>query len=246
MDSISIVIPAFNEAARISPTLRKVVAYLGERARDYEIIVVDDGSTDGTASIVMEESTNNKSIKLFQGETNRGKGHSTRRGVLGSSFGLVLISDADLSTPIEEVEKLLPWLESGCDIAIGSRALKDSDIIEKQPWYRQSMGRMFNLLVRTLVLGGIGDTQCGFKLFRANAAKKLFQAARIEGFAFDVEVLYLARKMGYRIKEVPIRWINSPKSKVRILSDSFLMFKDLIRVRLLHSRLSGRRPDLTG
>jgi dolichyl-phosphate beta-glucosyltransferase len=234
LESISIVIPAFNEAKRICSTLRKIDTYFEIRAQPFEIIVVDDGSTDNTADVVLAESQESKSVRLLSNRSNKGKGFSVRRGVLNSTYSLILMSDADLSTPIEEVEKLFFWLSRGYDIAIGSRGLRESEILERQPWYRQNMGRVFNLFVKMLVLGGINDTQCGFKLFPEETAKKLFSVTKIDGFAFDVEILFLARKSEYKIKEVPVRWINSPSSKVRILQDSFLMFFDLIRIRAFH------------
>jgi dolichyl-phosphate beta-glucosyltransferase len=232
IESISIVIPAFNEEDRILPTLRMIDDYLRERVRGYEIIVVDDGSSDNTMKVVRSECERLKSIRLLSNETNRGKGFSVRRGVMGARHDVVLVSDADLSTPIEEVSKFLPWVEKGYDVVIGSRALRESDIIRRQPWHRQTMGKTFNLLVRIVVLGGFHDTQCGFKMFRTAAGKKIFENLKTEGFAFDVEALLRAKKTGYRVKEVPVRWINSPQSKVRVLRDSARMFLDLVRIRL--------------
>lgn len=232
--SISIVIPAFNEAKGIGPTLSKIDTYFQDKAEQFEIIVVDDGSIDNTANAVLGELDKLKRLRLLRNHSNKGKGFAVRRGVFASIYSLILLSDADLSTPIEEVEKLFFWLTRGYDIAIGSRGLRESEIVERQPWYRQNMGRVFNLLVKMLVLGGINDTQCGFKLFPNEIAQKLFSGAKINGFAFDVEVLFLARKSEYKIKEVPIRWINSPSSKVRIIRDSLSMFFDLIRIRAFH------------
>jgi dolichyl-phosphate beta-glucosyltransferase len=231
VNSISVVIPAFNEDARIPPTLRRIDEYLKEHAYKFEIIVVDDGSSDGTADVVLGESERMKSIRLLRNESNRGKGFSVRRGVLSANHELVLISDADLSTPIEEIEKFMPWIGQGYEVVIGSRALRESDIIRKQPWYRQSMGKVFNALVRVIVLGGFHDTQCGFKMFRSGPAKEIFGVLKTERFAFDVEVLLRAKKMGYRIREVPVRWMNSPQSRVDALRDSFRMFVDLLRIR---------------
>jgi dolichyl-phosphate beta-glucosyltransferase len=232
IQSISVVIPAFNEERRILPTLRMIDDYLRDNARRYEIIVVDDGSSDNTLEVVRGESERVKHIRLISNEINRGKGFSVRRGVLSARHDLVLISDADLSTPIEEVAKFLPWVEKGYDVVIGSRALRESDIIRKQPWYRQTMGKTFNVLVRTIVLGGFRDTQCGFKMFGAAAGKKVFESLKTERFAFDVEALLRAKKIGYRIKEVPVRWVNSPQSRVRVLRDSVRMFLDLVCIRL--------------
>jgi dolichyl-phosphate beta-glucosyltransferase len=232
IESISIVIPAFNEERRILPTLRMIDDYLRDNARRYEIIVVDDGSSDNTLEVVRGGSERFGHIRLIGNEINRGKGFSVKRGVLSAHHDLVLISDADLSTPIEEVAKFLPWVEKGYDVVIGSRALRESDIIRKQPWYRQTMGKTFNFLVRIIVLGGFRDTQCGFKMFRAAAGKKVFESLKTERFAFDVEALLRAKKIGYRIKEVPVRWVNSPQSRVRVLRDSARMFLDLVCIRL--------------
>jgi dolichyl-phosphate beta-glucosyltransferase len=232
IQSISVVIPAFNEGGRILPTLRMIDDYLRDNAHRYEIIVVDDGSSDNTLEVVRGEGERLKHIRLISNEINRGKGFSVRRGVLSAHHDLVLISDADLSTPIEEVAKFLPWVEKGYDVVIGSRALRESDIIRKQPWYRQTMGKTFNVIVRTIVLGGFRDTQCGFKMFSAAAGKKVFESLKTERFAFDVEALLRAKKIGYRIKEVPVRWVNSPQSRVRVLRDSVRMFLDLVCIRL--------------
>jgi dolichyl-phosphate beta-glucosyltransferase len=229
---ISVVIPAFNEEKRIAPTLASIHDYLGKNAERFEIIVVDDGSSDKTAEVVSAVGAEKESIRLLSDPGNRGKGFAVRKGILEASGDLILMTDSDLSTPIEEVEKFLPWIEQGYDIVMGSRALKESDLIRKQPLYRQSMGKFFNLLVRTIVLGGFHDTQCGFKMFRSGPAKKIFSSLKTEGFAFDVEAILRAKKIGCRIKEVPVRWINSPQSKVRVIRDSFRMFLDLLRIRM--------------
>jgi dolichyl-phosphate beta-glucosyltransferase len=229
---ISVIIPAYNEEQRIVPTVRRISEYLKDNWRDYEIVIVDDGSTDGTAKAVEELSGGLPNVSLLRSEKNRGKGSAVKKGVLLSRGELLLISDADLSTPIEEVEKLLPFMDEGFDIVIGSRGLGASEIDVRQPWYREGMGKTFNVLVRVLLMGGIKDTQCGFKLFRGDVARNVFEKSRIEGFSFDVEVLFLAGKMGCGIKEVPIRWINSPASKVRIVKDSVRMFIDILMTRL--------------
>ena len=231
-DFISIVIPAYNEETRIGPTLEKVSAYCTGRFREFEIIAVDDGSTDNTASLVTDFSRKLGNIHLIHYARNAGKGYAVRKGVLSSRGDLLLICDADLSTPIEEVEKLIPFIHSGYAMAIGSRALKESSIIERQPWYREGMGKTFNLFVRMLAIRGIKDTQCGFKLITGDVARALFSKCSIDGFSFDVEVLYLAEKAGYKIKEVPIRWINSPFSRVVIMWDPLKMFLELFKIRI--------------
>jgi dolichyl-phosphate beta-glucosyltransferase len=230
--NVSVIIPAYNEEQRIAPTLERVSGYLGNRGLDYEILVVDDGSTDGTPAVVRAWSGKEPALRLLTNGVNMGKGASVRNGILASAGEQCLISDADLSTPIEEMEKLRDALDEGCDVAIGSRGLREAVITLRQPWYREYMGKSFNLLVKLLLFRGIEDTQCGFKLFRADAARNIFSRCRMSGFSFDVEALFLAGKMGYRVREVPVRWKNSPASKVRIPRDPALMFLELVRIRL--------------
>lgn len=230
-DFISIVIPAYNEESRIRPTLEKVYAYCTDRFRKSEIIVVNDGSSDNTASLVKNLSRRLNNINLIHYPQNAGKGCAVRKGVLASSGNLLLTCDADLSTPIEELEKLISFIHSDYDIAIGSRGLKDSCILARQSWYREDMGKIFNVLVRMLVIRGIKDTQCGFKLFKGDIARSLFNKSCIDGFSFDVEVLCLAKKAGYTIKEVPVRWMNSPFSSVEIMSDPLKMFLELLKIK---------------
>jgi dolichyl-phosphate beta-glucosyltransferase len=162
---------------------------------------------------------------------NRGKGAAVRRGVLESRGAYVLFMDADLSTPIEEVEKLLVYVRGGADVVIGSRGLAESDIRVHQPFPREAMGRIFNVLVRSLLMGGFKDTQCGFKLFTREAAHALFSKQELDGFAFDVEVLLLAKELGYRIREVPVVWYHAPNSKVSPVTDASRMFRDLVKLR---------------
>jgi dolichyl-phosphate beta-glucosyltransferase len=237
-DFLSVVIPAYNEESRIPPTLEKLHRYLKDRYGDFEIIVVDDGSSDNTPSAVENLGQKLDGIRLVRYAENRGKGYAVRTGVLASRGTLVLMCDADLSTPIEEIEKLKRFIRDGFAVAIGSRGLKESDILERQPWYRENMGKMFNLFVRILVTGGIHDTQCGFKLFRGDIARELFSKSLIDGFSFDVESLFLAKESGYTIKEVPVRWINSPTSRVRIMSDPVKMFLELFQIKV--NSLLGR------
>jgi dolichyl-phosphate beta-glucosyltransferase len=229
--AISVVIPAYNEEDRIPSTIERVWEYLEGRSGGFEILVVDDGSDDGTGAVVREMGERLRNIRLLVNERNMGKGYSIRKGMLSARGELMLISDADLSTPIEEVERLMPFTGEGFDIAIGSRGLKDSRLEVRQPWHREGMGRIFNLIVRLLLIGGIRDTQCGFKLFRAEAAREVFGRAVVNGFSFDVEVLFIAVKLGYRIKEVPIKWLNSPASRVSVLRDPLRMFLDLLAIK---------------
>lgn len=232
MIRLSVIVPAYNEEERIGKTLHTVQAYLDGQGVPYEIIVVDDGSSDGTAAIVEGMSSFGDKIRILRNETNSGKGYSVRRGMLEGRGEFLLFSDADLSTPIEEIEKLMPWFEQGYDIVVGSRALPASNVVVHQPFYRETMGRVFNLIVRACTVKGIKDTQCGFKCFRREAAHEVFGRQRTDGFSFDVEVLFIAQRLGYKVKEVPVDWYNSPDTKVNALSDSIKMFLDIIRIRL--------------
>jgi len=238
---MSIVIPAYNEEKRIAGSLLETCAYMNDFGLEYEIIVVDDGSSDGTGRTVDHIAMHVRNVRLVRYEKNRGKGHALRTGVLVTKGDLILVMDADLSTPMEELRKLMPYLsEGGFDIAIGSRALALSDIIKKQPWWRRGMGKMFNKIVKAIVIGGFNDTQCGFKLFRGVVGRNLFGEAKIDRFAYDVEILALARKKGYGIKEVPIRWINSPESRVDPVKDSLQMLADLVRIRFTVGKVKGK------
>lgn len=229
---LSIVIPAYNEENKIGKTLEKTISYFNSRSYAYEIIVVDDKSSDKTLDIIKELSVRHKQIQLLKNKLNYGKGFSVKKGMLASCGQYVLFSDADFSTPIEEMEKLLEWLEKGHDIAIGSRALKESDIQIHQQWYRETMGKIFNLLVRLITVRKIKDTQCGFKCFKREVIQNIFNKQTINRFSFDVELLWIALKQRYRVKEVPIRWLNNPSSKVHPVLDSTRMFFDLIKIRI--------------
>ena len=230
---ISIVIAAYNEERRIGESLLKIKDYVSLQDLDCEIIVVNDGSTDNTKQIVTDHKPEIINLKLISYPNNKGKGYALRQGVLASKGEAVLLSDADLSTPIEELDILLPLITGHkTDIAIGSRALRDSQIILRQPWWRQGMGKIFNKIVKLLGLAGFNDTQCGFKLFSGNIARNLFKDARVNRFAYDVEILALAIKRNYRISEVPVKWINSPESKVHPVYDSMQMLIDLIKIKL--------------
>jgi dolichyl-phosphate beta-glucosyltransferase len=238
---LSVIIPAYNEEQRIGNTLRAIHAYLQQQPYSAEIIVVDDGSQDGTASLVRAYDTT-PPIYMLQNDRNRGKGFSVRQGFLHARGEYLLFSDADLSTPIEEVETLLAALYESCDIAIGSRALPGSRVEVHQPWYRENMGRLFNLFVQALAVPGIHDTQCGFKCFGREAARAICQRMTTERFGFDVEMLYLARRLGYRVREVPVVWRNSPQSRVRVWRDSICMITELLRIRWNSVRGRYNRP----
>ena len=230
---LSVVIPAYNEEERISKTLEGISDYLQKKEYTYEIIVVDDGSLDSTVDLVGSISRNNGNIRVLRNGVNRGKGYSVKRGVLASSGEYVLFSDADLPIPIEEVEKLFDWLRSGYEIAIGSKRLKESKSFIDQPLYRRLMGRIFNILLQLFIIRGINDTQCGFKCFKREAADRIFPKQLVEGFCFDVELLYLAKRWGVPVKEVPVRWTNrDAKTTVKIIPDSLQMVLDLFKIRI--------------
>jgi dolichyl-phosphate beta-glucosyltransferase len=232
---ISIIIPAYNEEERLKISLDKLYQYLKSRDYDYEAIVVDDGSTDKTSETILESALSKAGKVIFlTNRENKGKGFSVKQGILHSIGEYVLFSDADFSTPIEELDKLLDYVKNGYDIAIGSRSIKGANITVRQPFYREAMGKVFNFLVQIFVLKGIHDTQCGFKLFCGKCAKSIAEEIKIDRFGFDVEMLYLAQKKNYKIKEVPVTWINSPTSKVNPISDSFKMFLELLSIKKLH------------
>ena len=238
---ISVVVPAYNEEKRIRPSLMEACSFLDNTPLDYEMIVVDDGSSDRTSEVVRDLSSDTPNLKLLRYGKNRGKGYALRTGVLATKGDPVLVMDADLSTPMEELWKLMPYLTEGrAHVAIGSRALALSDIIRKQPWWRRWMGKIFNHLVRVLAIDGINDTQCGFKMFTGDVARELFGQATIDRFAYDVEILALAARKGYGIAEVPIRWINSPESKVNPVKDSLRMLADILRIRILVGKAKSK------
>ena len=232
---LAVVVPAYNEAARLGPTVTAIKAYLDGRGLDWQLIVADDGSSDGTIAVAEAAAAGSPRVRVISLGQNRGKGAAVRAGVLASRAHRVLFSDADLATPIEELAKLEAALAGGADIAIGSRALAGSDIRVRQHPARELMGRTFNTLVRALVMNGIKDTQCGFKLFTAAAARDLFSRATIDGFAFDVELLWLARGR-YRIAEVPVVWRHVAESKVSPGIDAARMLLDIIKLRTRHRR----------
>jgi dolichyl-phosphate beta-glucosyltransferase len=230
---LSIVIPAFNEARRLPESLERLRKWLAEGPHRHEIVVVDDGSTDGTSEVARRNG--GEELVLLRHSPNRGKGYAVRRGMLAATGERRLMTDADLSTPIEELPRLMAELDRGADVAIGSRAVEGARIEIHQPAYREAMGRVFNQLVQILLLPGLKDTQCGFKLFTARAAKESFGACQLDGFSFDVEALFVARRLGLRIVEVPVVWRNDEASRVS-LGGGGAAFADLIRIRRLARR----------
>ena len=233
---LSIVIPAYNESLRLGPTLRRVVDYLRQRGFSYEVLVVDDGSADDTSEVARQFEP--EGVRVLRQEVNRGKGAVIKVGVLASRGREVLLVDADLSTPIEDLEKLQPRL-ADAQVVLGSRAVEGSDIQKHQPIYREMMGRIFNLIVQLSGVRGLRDTQCGFKLLDGDAARRLFPELQTERFAYDVEMVWLARRRGYKVVEVGVRWADSPSSKVNPLTDSARMFWDVMVLRWRH-RKNGR------
>ncbi len=231
---ISIIIPAYNEERVIGATLDEVTSYLEDRGLSHEVILVSDGSTDRTAEIARERAARRPEvIKVIENETNMGKGFSVQRGCLAASGAVVVFTDADLSYPIGEVEKPLRLIMEGrADVAIGSRTARGSIIEAETTALRTLMSRVFNLFVRIIALKGIHDTQCGFKAFSGRASRAVFSRVTMTGFSFDVEVLYIARKLGFTIAEFPILWARSSESSVHPVTDSIKMFIDLLRIRL--------------
>jgi dolichyl-phosphate beta-glucosyltransferase len=230
----SVVIPCFNEAVRIGETLRLTLDYLAANASESELIVVNDGSTDSTAAIIREVFSEAKvATHLLEDFPNRGKGAAVRTGLLAAQRPIGLFLDADLSTPLSEIPKVIEPVANGdVDVAFGSRALDRSLIGVHQPWRREYAGRFFNLLVRLATGLPFWDTQCGFKAFRIDVCRPIFEASRIDGFAFDVELLYLAHHAGLRMREIPVRWNHAEGSKVHFLHDSLRMLGQLITLRL--------------
>jgi dolichyl-phosphate beta-glucosyltransferase len=231
---LSVVIPAYNEARRLGPTLDRIAAYLGGRGVDHEIVVVDDGSTDATAELVAGHPA--LGLRLVRQPENRGKGAALRAGVAAAAGTRVLLTDADLSTPIADLELLEPRLAAGADLVLGSRAAAGARIDRHQPLYRELMGKTFNKIVRLLGVRGVADTQCGFKLLTGAAARDLFPRLTIDGFAWDVELVWLARRRGWRVEEVGVSWADSADSRVHPVRDSAAMLRDILRMRLRHRR----------
>jgi len=232
---ISVVIPAYNEAGRIEPGLRRALEYLDRRGAAYELLVVDDGSRDATAEVAAAFA--DRGVRVLRQDRNRGKGAAVRAGLLASRGQKVLLTDADFSTPIEEMEKLETRL-GDAPVVIGSRAVAGADVQRHQPFYRELMGKTFNLLIRLLGVRGLRDTQCGFKLTRGDIGRALAADLTIEGFAYDVELLWLARRRGHRVAEVGVVWVNSPDSRVDPIRSSLSMLRDVILMRFRHR---GRR-----
>jgi dolichyl-phosphate beta-glucosyltransferase len=240
-ESLSLVIPAYNEEKRIGPTLRKVFAFLDAQDYPAEVILVDDGSSDSTAEVAQEAAAGRGNFRILKNGVNRGKGFSVKNGMLNAKHEIVLFSDADLSTPIEEANRFIEYIMEGCDVVIGSRTMRRAGVVIEQRLHRRLMGRVFNLFVRALAVRGFSDTQCGFKAFTRDAARRIFGMTRIRRFAFDVEMLFLAKRLGFKVKELPVAWHESSGSSVRPLRDSSRMFAALFSIRL--NALFGRYKE---
>ncbi len=229
---LSAIIPAYNEINRLPGYLTQVVDYLERQSLSFEVIIVDDGSTDGTGAMVERFREENANVRLIRLRQNRGKGHAVKTGMLEASGQLRLFADADGATPIAELQQLVRAIEGGADVAVASRALRADTCTVQTRLSRKVIGTLYNFIVRMLAVRGIKDTQCGFKLFSAESAATVFPLQRIEDFGFDVELLFICRKKGYRIVEVPVNWTDVRGTKVKVLRDSVRMFYDVLKIRL--------------
>ena len=236
MPHLSVVVPAYNEEERLPRTLARLHEYYSEQDYPFDVTVVSDGSKDKTGDIVREFAKEHPAFRLKEYQPNRGKGYAVRVAMLEAPGELVLFCDADLATPQEETEKLLKHVLDGADVAIGSRPLTDSKLEIRQPLYRELLGRAFNKAVQILAIRGIDDTQCGFKMFKREACQEVFKRCTLDGFSFDFEALMIARDLGFRIDEVPIRWSHQEGSKVVLLRDGPRMLRDLVKLRLRGKR----------
>lgn len=232
---ISIIIPAYNEENRLPGTLDQIIRYIQNRKHSAEIIVVAEKSEDRTVEIANKFRTIFPNLTILENDQKYGKGYSVKRGMLQAQGEICFFTDADLSTPIEELDRALEYLKT-YDIVIGSRGLQQSNIVVHQPFYREWLGKSFNLILKSIALTDFSDTQCGFKVFKKHIAKSLFLQSAINGFAFDVEILFLARKFGFKVKEMPVTWINEENSHVDPVKDSIRMFQDVMRIKLNHQK----------
>jgi dolichyl-phosphate beta-glucosyltransferase len=228
---LSVVIPAYNEAQRLEPTLRATSRWLAERGISHEILVVDDGSQDDTVALVRRLGRELPGVRVVESRPNHGKGHVVRTGMLLARGQLRLFMDADNATPISELPALLERVQSGAHVAIGSRRAPGATMGRRPPWYRRAWSRLANRVVRQGLIGDIRDTQCGFKLFTARAAIRIFEQVRTRGWAFDLEVLAIARHLAYRVDEVPVAWSDDPRTKISPLRDAVRITMEFLRIR---------------
>jgi len=243
--SLSIVIPAYNESARIEATLGRVLECVEQRGWDAEVLVVDDGSTDDTSAIVNRWRESHPCLQLLHNGKNRGKGYSVRHGLLDAKGEIVMFTDADLSSPMEEADLLISALEKGADVAIGSRWLDRNRQTIHQPLYRQFFGRCFNAVTRTVMGLPFKDTQCGFKAFRREAAQTIFKLQRIERWGFDPELLFIARKLKMKVVEVPVTWGHDERSRMSYLRDGMRMLQEIVQIRV-HALAGRYNPGRSG
>jgi glycosyltransferase involved in cell wall biosynthesis len=234
MTKLSIIIPAYNEESRLGSTLETIAAHIAASAWDAEVIVCDDGSQDGTVALVRRFAVDHPAFRVSEAPRNLGKGAAVRRGMAEATGDFLLFTDADLSAPIGEAKRLLYWLEEGYDVAIGSRAMPDASVTIQAKSKRKFIGRIFNFLVQRMIGLPLYDTQCGFKAFRRDVGKRLFDLQRLDGFSFDVEVLFLAAHQGYSVREVAVNWAHVEASRVNLINDSLKMFRDIMRIRSMH------------
>lgn len=229
---LSVIIPCYNEEQRLPPTLKSVAAFLKTYRKEVEVLVVDDGSSDRTSEVAKSFASEIKNLRVLRYEPNQGKGHAVKNGMLAATGDYAVFMDADNSTPLEEINKLMPYA-ADYEVVIGSRHLKTSNVVIKQPWYRIVISRVGNLLIQNLLIRGVYDTQCGFKLFRREATQQIFSRQRILGFGFDMEILAIAQKvLHYRIKEVPVSWYDAPGSRIRPIRDAWRTLRELIRIKM--------------
>jgi dolichyl-phosphate beta-glucosyltransferase len=229
---LSVVIPMYNETARIGDTVPRLLAYFATQPYKHEFVIVDDGSTDETAALARKLFSSAENVRVLEERPNKGKGSAVRVGMLAAKGKTVLFCDADLATPPAELDKFWRWLDSGYEVVIGSRKMAGANIVRHQPKWRESLGKVFTWLTNVLATKGISDVTCGFKCFSHKAAQELFSRAQLNDWSFDAEVLFIAQRLGYKIKEVPVTWHDQPGTKVRLLKDATRSIAGLAKIRL--------------
>ncbi len=229
---LCIVIPVYNEEKRIGPSLDKIIAYLADKPWSRELVLVDDGGSDGGIKLACDILEGHEPYRVISYGRNMGKGYALKQGMLASQGQIVLFTDADLSTPIEELDKILPWFEEGFDIVQGSRKMPGAMVERHQPWLRENMGKVFTALSNLIAEVNVRDVTCGFKCYRGAVAHDLYTRQRIFNWSFDAEIIHIARRSHYRLKEVPVRWFDETGTKVHLLHDSYHSFKGLLTIRL--------------
>lgn len=227
--NLSVVIPAWNEEKRLAPTLPLIIQYLEKNFENYEILIIDDGSKDSTSEIAQKYK--DKKVRLIQNPKNMGKGFSVKLGMINAKYDPILFTDSDLATPIEETQKFIEVIQEGYDVVIASRNLEGANITVEQPKYRQVLGKAFPMIIKNTILQDVKDTQCGFKMFKKTAARKIFPRQTIKRWAFDVEILFIAKQLGYKIKEVPVTWTDKGDSRLSPIKDSLRMLNEVIKIK---------------